>query len=233
MKFSNERKPGYISTVLAAVPTVILVGLLVKADAEDVASVLGLIFFFIAWLVIYIPLNKKQSEALTQSSQYSSKTLYLKKRGRVSESAIVLKRFYKGSAKFEPTKLEFSGMTFGGVTTGTIHVDEAHYESYGIRTDKFILCYNDTSAPIEKIVCEFDIPSNSPIAKYCIDKNTILLMPPEARKNMSYGDEAIISKAIEDDNQALLLRRIGEFEEQKQLSQSECKLIKAWIGGRI
>lgn len=233
MKFMKENKLGFLSGMLAFCLTIPLVGLLVNVDAGDAATTLGMIFFFIAWPIIYIVLLKKQNEALAQDAQYSSKTLHLKKRGQVSESAIVLKRFYRGAAKFEPTKLEFSGMSIGGYTTGTVRVDEAHYESYGVRTDKFILCYNNEDSPIERIVCDFDIPSNSPIAKYCIDKNTILLTPPDARHQMSDADDIIISRAIAENNQPLLHHRIGEFEEQKLLSHSECKLIKSWIGGRI
>lgn len=116
---------------------------------------------------------------------------------------------------------------------GSTHINEAHYESYGVTTDKYLMYYKDTSKPIEKIVCSFDIPKNSAISKYCIDKNTILIQNPRAKKKLDNIENQMLYNSMASGNKSMENHIIGEHIEQKLLTKEECQTIKSWLGGEI
>lgn len=182
-------------------------------------------------LSIYIIYKKETAKSNYVS--YVDKTLYLKQRGLPAGKSIIIKRFYKEGATYKPAEIVYSGMTIGGVSVGSAHINEAHYESHGVRTDKFLMYYEEESKPIEKIVCSFDIPQNSVISKYCIDKNTILVRNPNAEENLDRINSQMLYDNMVSGNKSMEYHIIGNHLEQKLLSKEDCQAIKSWVGGEI
>lgn len=194
-----------------------------------VSTWIGMIIGFIIWALATYKINT----ATKKHVNYMSKTLYVKKRGAVAKKSIIIKRFYKEGATYKPAEIVYSGMTIGGVSVGSAHINEAHYESHGVRTEKFLMYYGDESKPIEKIVCSVDIPKNSAISKYCVDKNTILVKNPNAKEKLDSIDSQILYNNMASGNKSMESHIIGQHLEQKLLSKKECQTIISWIGGEI
>lgn len=174
-----------------------------------------------------------QSDIENKTMEYSScsQILYLKKRSAIAKKNIKIKRFYKEGVTYKPEEIVYSGMSIGGAFTGSAHINEAHYESFGIKTDKYLMYYKDEKKPIEKIVCSFDISQNSVISKYCTG-TTIILENPDA-KELNRVDAQIICDSMKNGNKIVESSIIGQHLEQKQLTKKECEIIKSWIGGEI
>lgn len=155
------------------------------------------------------------------------KTLYLHKHSILAKKRIIIKRFYRSYAKYKPAEIVHSGMIVGGAFLGSSHINEAHYELSGYKTDKYLLYYENDKQPIERIVCDFEISKNSTISQYLINKHTILVKNPDAKK---LDKNYLI--AVTGDTQ-LLTHAIGEQQEQECLSKKECERIKSWASGKI
>ncbi|MBQ6884119.1 MAG: hypothetical protein IJN56_00095 [Clostridia bacterium] len=175
----------------------------------------------------------KKETAKSNYVSYGNKTLYLKQRGFPAGKSIVIKRFYKEGATYKPAEIVYSGMTIGGVSVGSAHINEAHYESHGIKTEKFLMYYEDETKPIERIECTFNISKDSAISKYAINKNTILVKEPSAKDNLDGIEKQMLYDNMASGNKAMEAHIIGQHLEQKLLSKKDCQTIKSWIGGEI
>lgn len=191
--------------------------------------------WFITFLIviacgIYVTVKtNKEMEAMF----YSDGELYLKKRCAAAKGAIIIKRFYKEGATYKPAEIVHSGMIVGGAFLGSSHINEAHYESYGIKTDKYLMYYKgDKKNPIKRIHCSFDIPKNSVISKYCIREKLLLLENPDTKK-LDSCDSKILYDSMKSGNKLMESHIIGKHLEQKFLTKEECEIIKSWIGGEI
>lgn len=223
-----EWAEGCISAVAGIISIPIFMALGVEGEA---VTYLAMAVIFAVWIALYCRRKKKsQTGAYYDKDQ---KTLYLKKRNATTQKLILLKRYYKEGATFKPAEIVYTGMTVGGVSVGSAKVNDAHYESYGIKTDKFLMYYEDESKPIEKIVYDHTISQHSVVKKFCINENTILIMSPTAMAEMTQREKLSLAKSIISGNKTLEMMQIGDFLEKKFLTYSECNTIKSWVGGKV
>lgn len=227
---SNKFKNWLIGFCSMIISCVIIMPITIALDIDSsVSAWIMLIIGAIVWAFATYKINTMTEKYVS----YASKTLLVKKRSAIAKKSIILKRFYKEGATYKPAEIVYSGMTVGGVSVGSAHVNEAHYESYGIKTDKFLMYYGEESKPIEKIVCTFDIPQNSAISKYCINKNTILVKNPDGEEKLDSTHSQMLYNNMASGNKAMEAHIIGQHLEQKFLSKKECQTIISWIGGEI
>lgn len=223
-----ELAEGYIAAAVGVISIPIFLALGIDGEA---VTYLAMAVIFAVWIALYLRRKNKSQECAYYDKD--QKTLYLKKRNKTTQMLILLKRFYKEGATFKPAEIVYTGMTVGGVSVGSAKVNDAHYESYGIKTDKFLMYYEDESKPIEKIVYENTIPQNSVVKKFCINENTILIMSPTAMAEMTQREKLSLANSIISGNKTLEMMQIGDFLEKKFLTYSECNTIKSWVGGKI
>lgn len=212
----------------------IIIGLIgITLAAAGVPTILAIVLGVLIGGGLSIYLVTKKEEEKKNCISYRNKTLYLKQRNRIAGGSIIIKRFYKVGAVYKPAEIVYSGMTVGGVSVGSAHINEAHYETRNEKTDKFLMYYEDDSKPIEKIVCSFDIPQDSSIKKYCIDKNTIVIKQITAKDEMNKTEKEILLNNMASGNQSMAYHIVGEHFKQKYLSKNDCQTIKSWVSGEI
>ena len=205
--------PNVVKWIIIAVVFFLIVCFLTIVWDAPVGPVV--IIALIAAVATYFFWRMKEEGKQDRYAKYDAKakTLHLKKRGNVVGKSVILKKF--------------------GIPVGAAELKEAHYGSRGVRTDKFVMSYVFEDWKIEKIKCEFDIPKDSAVSQYCVDKNTILVMPKGARTNMSQIENQILVNSRASGSKNMESSQIGSSLEQTLLPRKDCETIKSWIYGRI
>lgn len=164
---------------------------------------------------------------------FKDKTLHLHKRDSSLKELIKMKRYVETTAVYKPAEIVYTSATVGGITTGGVHVNEAHYDYYSSKTneDKFGLYYNDR--PIEKIVCDFDIEDHPAINQFKVNKNTIVISYHKSKKEMDTLGKMMYKNAVSTGDQGMQCHILNKKIMEDKISRNDCKNIIKWISGKI
>lgn len=225
MKAKEYGRAFAITIILA--PIVICLGVI--GVPIELAAPLGIIAGIILFFVVTIKIENRITKYATYES--ADKTLRLHKKGSFLKESVTMKRYIRTNATYKPAEIVYTGATVGGITTGGIHVNEAHYETSGTRTDKFGLYFNNCQ--VKRIVCDFEIKDHPAINKFKTDKNTLVLTYEGAKEEMGGLSKEMYKKAVVKGDLGMQYHLLNNQIEESMLSHNDCKNVLKWIVGKI
>ena len=139
--------------------------------------------------------------------------------------------------KFNPATLEYTGVTIGGVTTGSFHVNEASISGGAFQnTGKYQLVLKDDGR--YEIIKEIVFPDslvtsakNTPIVKDFLKGNSLVLEHTGGDAEYTPSERQTIAAAERDGRRDIALNVAMRAIAASFLTKAECDAIKNWLCG--
>ena len=131
--------------------------------------------------------------------------------------------------------MEYTGVTIGGVTTGSFHVNEASISGAALKnTGKYQLVLNDDGLygiPKEIILPNslVDSAKNTPIVKDFLKGNSLVLEHTGGDAEHTDEERQAIAAARQDGRQDIAFNIAARAMAASFLTKAECEAIKAWL----
>lgn len=139
--------------------------------------------------------------------------------------------------KFNPATLEYTGVTIGGVTTGSFHVNEASISGGAFQnTGKYQLVLKDDGR--YEIIKEIVFPDslvtsakNTPIVKDFLKGNSLVLEHTGGDAEYTQSERETIAAAEREGRRDIALNVAMRAIAASYLTKAECDAIKNWLCG--
>ena len=139
--------------------------------------------------------------------------------------------------KYNPATLEYTGVTIGGITTGSFHVNEASISGAAFQnTGKYQLVLNDDGR--YEILKEIVLPDtlissakNTPIVNHFLQGNRLILRHTGGAAAYTQNERQSIAAAKRDGREDIALNIAMRALAASFLTKAECDAIKNWLCG--